>query len=82
MEKLMNEENEWHNRISAGVKEGPAHCTRIDEVVAVLLKSIKRQSDRLARASSRNDTSYKGYWNSVDLCNGIVKEYCIPEDWE
>ena len=24
MEKLMNEENEWDHRISAGVKEGPA----------------------------------------------------------
>ena len=24
MEKLMNEENEWGRRISAGVKEGPA----------------------------------------------------------
>ena len=26
MEKLMNEENEWDHRISAGVKEGPADC--------------------------------------------------------
>jgi len=36
----------------------------------------------------------RGYWNSVDtvgdigtqwildLCNGIVKEDCIPEDWK
>ena len=28
-----------------------------------------------------------GYWNSVDscildLCNGIVKEGCVPEDWK
>ena len=28
MEKLMNEENEWDHRISAGVKEGPAECIR------------------------------------------------------
>jgi len=34
MEKLMIEENEWDHRISAGVKEGPADCIRIDEVQA------------------------------------------------
>jgi len=41
MEKLMNEENEWDHRISAGVKEGPADCIRIDEVAAAL-KQVKR----------------------------------------
>jgi len=34
MEKLMNEENEWVHKISAGVKEGPADCIRIAEVTA------------------------------------------------
>jgi len=65
MEKLMNEENEWDLRISAGVKEGPADCTRIDEVAAAL-KKMKRQSPRHDRASSRNDTSHGGYWHSTD----------------
>jgi len=32
MEKLMNEENEWDDKISAGVKEGPADCIRSAEV--------------------------------------------------
>ena len=32
MEKLMNEENEWDHRISAGVKEGPADCIKTSEV--------------------------------------------------
>jgi len=41
MEKLMNEENEWDHRISAGVKEGPADCIRIDEV-ATASKKMKR----------------------------------------
>jgi len=31
IEKLMNEENELDHRISAGVKEGPAYCIRINE---------------------------------------------------
>jgi len=43
MEKLMNEENEWDHRISAGVKEGPADCIRIDEV-ATALKKMKRHN--------------------------------------
>ena len=32
MEKLMNEENEWDHKISAGIKEGPAECIRMAEV--------------------------------------------------
>jgi len=36
MEKEMNEENEWDHKISAGVKEGPADCIRMDEVRAAL----------------------------------------------
>jgi len=38
MEKLVNEENEWDHSISAGVKEGPADCIRIDEIAAALKK--------------------------------------------
>ena len=36
MEKLMNEGNECDHGISAEVKEGPADCIRISEVVAAL----------------------------------------------
>jgi len=66
MENLMNEENEWDHGISAGVKEGPVDCIRIDEVAAAL-KKMKRQSPRLVGASSRNDTSHRKYQNSVDI---------------
>ena len=66
MEKLTNEKNKWDHRISAGVKEGPAENIRIDEVAAAL-KNIKRQSPRHVRASSINDTSHRGYWNSVNI---------------
>ena len=37
----MNEENEWDDKISAEVKEGPADCIRMAEVRAVL-KKMKR----------------------------------------
>jgi len=62
----MNEENEWDHGISAEVKEGPADCIRIDEVAAAL-KKMKRHkfSSRFVRVNSRNDTSYRRYWNSV-----------------
>ena len=56
MEKLINEENEWDHRISAGVKEGPADCIKTDEVTTALKRMIK-QGSRLVKVSSRNDTS-------------------------
>jgi len=47
VEKLMNEENEWDHRISAGVKEGPENCIRIDEVAASWISlSPKQQHHR------------------------------------
>ena len=71
MEKLMNEQNEWDHGISAEVKEGPADYIRIGEVVAAL-KKIKRH-----KAPEGIGTQWL-----LDLCNGIVKEGCIPEDWK
>jgi len=42
----MNEENEWDNKLSAGVKEGPADCIKTSEVTAALkrMKSIRLQA--------------------------------------
>jgi len=65
-QQLMNEENEWDHEILTGVKEGPADCIWIEEVGAAL-KKMKRQSPRLVRASGINDTSYRRYWNTVDV---------------
>jgi len=73
METLMNEENKWDHRISTTVKEGPADCTRIDEVVAALKKK-KRQK---VPATEDIETQW-----ILDLCNGIVKGGCISEDWK
>jgi len=44
MEKLMNEENEWDYRLSAGVKEGPADCIRVNEVAAALKKTKRHKA--------------------------------------
>jgi len=48
MKKPINEENEWDHRISAGVKEGPADCIRIDEVAAVLKKMKRHKAPGLS----------------------------------
>jgi len=47
-------------------KEGPSDCIRINEVAAAL-KQMKRHKAQLVTASSRNDRSHRGYWNSVDI---------------
>jgi len=45
------------------------------------LKDIKPQA---LRASSRNDTIHGDIGTQwiLDLCNGMVKEGCIPQDWK
>ena len=80
MEKLMNKENEWDHQIAGTIKEGPADCIRMDEVAAAL-KKMKRQSPRLVRASSRNDTIHRDIGTQwiLDFCNGTAKEGCTPE---
>jgi len=84
MEKLMNEENECDHRISAGVKEGPAVCIRINEVAAAL-KKMKRHKALIFLglvAEMIQATGDIGTQWILDLYNGIVKESCIPEDWK
>jgi len=50
MEKgMMNEENEWDHKISAGVQEGPADRIRIAEVRAVLKKMKRHKAPGLDR---------------------------------
>jgi len=57
-EKLINDENEWDHRISAGVKEGPADCFRIDKVAAALKKIKRHKAPGLSGlvAEMRQDT--------------------------
>ena len=48
MEKLMNEENGWDHRISAGVKEGLADCIKTSEVTAALKRMKKHTAPGLS----------------------------------
>jgi len=83
MEKLMNEENEWDHTISAKVKEGPANCIRMAKVRAVLKKMKRHKAPGLKGlvAEMIQATGDIGTQWILDLCNGIVKEGSIPEDW-
>jgi len=80
----MNEENEWDHKISATVKEGPADCIRINEVAAALKKMKRPKAPGLSGlvAEMIQTTGYIGTQWKLHLCNGIVKEGCLPEDWK
>jgi len=80
----MNEENEWDHKISAGVKEEPTDCIRIDEVAAVLKKMKRHKAPGLSGlvAEMIQTTGDTGTHWMLDFCNGIVKEGFIPEDWK
>ena len=82
MDKLMNEENEWDHKLSAEVKEGPADCIRMDEVRAALKKMKRHKAPGLPGlvAEMIQATGDIGTKWLLDLCNGIVKEGCIPKD--
>jgi len=84
MKKLMNEENEWDHKISAKVKEGPADCIKMAEVRAVLKKIKRHEAPGLSGlvAEMIQATGDIGTQWILDLCNGIVKEGSIPEDWK
>ena len=84
MEKLMNEENQWDHKISAEVKEGPADCIRMDEVRAVLEEMKRHKAPGLLGlvAEMIQATGDIATQWILDLCNGIVKERSIPEDWK
>ena len=83
MEKLMNEENEWDHKLSVEVKEGPADCIRMDEVRAAL-KEMRHKAPGLSGLVTEmiQATGVIGTQWILDLCNGIVKEGSIPEDWK
>jgi len=84
IKKLVNEENEWDHKISAEVKEGPADCIRMAEVREVLKKMKRHKAPGLSGlvAEMIQATGDIGTQWILDLCNGIVKEGSILEDWK
>jgi len=68
--------------ISAEVKDGPADCIRIGEVVAALKKMKRHKAPSLLGLSAERIQATEGIGAQwlLDLYSGIVKEGCIPED--
>ena len=72
--------------ISAGVREGPADCIKTSEVTAAPKRKKKHKAavaglSGLAAEIIQAAGDIRTQW-ILDLCNGIVKEGCIPEDWK
>ena len=71
-------------RLCVCVKEGPADCIRIDEVAAALKKMKRHKApgfSGLVAGMVRATGDVGTHW-ILDLCNSIVKEVCIPQDWK
>jgi len=82
--KADEQRDEWDHRISARVKEGTADYSRNDEVAAALKKMKIHKAPGLSGpvAEMIQATWDIGAQQILDLCNGIVKEGCIPKDWK
>ena len=83
MEKLLNEENEWDEIIDVDKVEGPQQEISKEEVE----KAIANMRNGKAAGPSGvvSDMVKAGGKTMVesftDLCNGIIKEGKIPDDW-
>ena len=83
MEKLLNEENEWDELVDADKIEGPELEITEDEV----RKAIKKMKHGKAGGPSKlvadmlkagGETVVRSF---TELCNAIVKEGKVPDDW-
>ena len=83
MEKLLNEENIWDQDVTCEVKEGPECIVTREEVVSALRKMRNGKAagqsgvvNEMLRAAGDIGVDWL-----TDLCNSIISERKIPEDW-
>ena len=84
MEKLLNEENEWDGEVEAGKKEGP-ECKICKEEVEWVMRRMK--TGKAAGQSGIVTEMIKAMGEDgviwmTEVCNRIVRERRIPEDWQ
>ena len=74
----------YYQESSILVKKGPADCIRMAEVRAVLKRMKRHKAPGLSGlvAEMIQATGDIGTQWILDLCNGIVKEGSIPQDWK
>ena len=83
IEKLLNEENEWNDELSAEYVEGPADM--ISKEVRQAIQDLKVR--KAAGPSGVTGEMIKAAGELVvdwltSICNRIVKEEAIPESWQ
>ena len=83
-EKLLNEENEWNDELSAEYVEGPADMISKEEVRQAIQDLKVRKAagpsgvtGEMIMAAGEQAVSWM-----TSICNKIVKEETIPESWQ
>src|SRR5260221_2935799 len=84
MDKLLNEENTWDNDVFFEKSEGPSCIITISEVEKALKKTKKGKDAGPSGLMSEMYAAVDelGLEWLTDLCNKIVTEGKIPEDWK
>ena len=83
-EKLLNEENEWNDELSAEYVEGPADMISKEEVRQAIqdLKVRKAAGPSGVTAEMIKAAGEQAVDWLTSICNRIVKEEAIPESWQ
>ena len=84
MEKLLNVENDWDGEVDCPGVMGP-HYLISEEGVAAAIKGLKIEKAAGPTGVMSEMMKAAGGFGSrwmTDLINNIVKEGCIPDDWE
>ena len=83
-EKLLNEENEWNDELSAEYVEGPADMISKEEVRQAIqdLKVRKAAGPSGVTAEMIKAAGEQAVDWLTNICNRIVKEEAIPESWQ
>ena len=84
MEKLLNEENQWDGEVEGEIKEGP-ECE-------INKEEVSRAMRRLGRGKAAGQSGVviemiralaeEGVLWMTDLCNWVVRERMMPDDWK
>ena len=83
-EKLLNEENEWNDELSAEYVEGPADMISKEEIRQAIqdLKVRKAAGPSGVTAEMIKAAGEQAVDWLTSICNRIVKEESIPESWQ
>ena len=83
-EKLLNEENEWNDELTAGYIEGPADMISKEEIRQAIqgLKVRKAAGPSGVTGEMIKAAGEQAMDWLTSICNGIVKEEAIPGSWQ